>query len=192
MTDTGTVTRDDIKKLCWHLSGWTVEQRDVDALLNAIDGYSGGCGASCASRPGLPGGTGEAVPALTAPAETTAGEVDPQHAYAPETAAQPFRFDGTITVRLVCDAHEPLSTQTATEPDAGPVTEHEPVAHAAPVVPDTTRVCHKRHCEVGTAPQPITEFARNAKGGEERKYVCRTCENKRKREWRTQRRKRAA
>lgn len=59
------VSRADIERMCWVLSGWRVEQRAVDELLAAIDAHiqgaggpqtgvqapCGGCLASCEGEP---------------------------------------------------------------------------------------------------------------------------------------------
>ena len=38
------VSRADVERMCWVLSGWKVEQRAVDELLAAIDAYIRGAG----------------------------------------------------------------------------------------------------------------------------------------------------
>lgn len=191
------VTLADIERLCWRLSGWTVEQESVDRLLTAVTAYAG-----CAAVPGAtgPGGApgrwqgasaGLAVVDETqaavespegapeAPGEPLAGDRAPEGAQEREEGVQRLHLTGTLT--LVCQGACPPVKPAASK-------RRKPRARKAPgagsAVPEDTRACRK--CGVVHA---ITEYTRDTRGLRGRKAVCRECENRRKRDARREARK---
>lgn len=162
----------DIERLCWHLSGWQVDQRSVDALLKAVAAYAGyGPGeesqSSDAAAPTLEGGAGEAVRApepLVAP--TPADDIS-EPVKAPQAAVQRVEVTGTLT--LLCPGlHTP--------PDPARI----PPPRKARIPGDPHE--SQRRCGKCERTLPVEEFARDAKGRNGLRYACRDCENTRKRE----------
>lgn len=153
----------DVEKLCWHLSGWRVEQRDVDALLVAVTAYAASH-AGGAPRAGLEGGAGDA----TTPAEPlSAPPVDPETpepAPGPQTDAQRVHVSGSITV--VCTGHCGQRRRRRTRPT-------EAVRDTAPEGYRICRICGEM--------RELEEFRRDASSPGGRRTGCRDCENARKR-----------
>lgn len=82
------VTLDEIERLCWSLSGWRVEQRDVDALLRAVQTYAGH------------GADGQAVRASQDRSPLSATDEPSGSAIAPQAGVQGIRLDGLYRVTL--------------------------------------------------------------------------------------------
>lgn len=168
------VTLAEIERLCWHLSGWSVDQRSVDELLAAIRLYAHSVvplaeAVATASDP---------VPQepVCAPAST---EPDPEHPEPEREAHSGTRradWKGELTVRVVIGGKSSRR---------GPMT---PLERAANDVSDSKK---RRTCRKCSTDQPLTEFMRNSRMTGHRKTVCRTCENTRKREARAQARAQA-
>jgi hypothetical protein len=98
---------------------------------------------------------------------------------------------GEITLRVVVEPRRPAPVTVTLgapliwtpTPTFGPDTpEQDSPAPEPPTGPGETRVCRREGCEHAGTAQPITEFARNGKNSESRKWACRTCEIKRKRD----------
>lgn len=178
------VSLGDVEQLCWRLSGWQVEQRDVDALLSAVTAY--GEGAS-GLRPGLGGGTGEDTPCETPvsapepPAQ--AAEAVPACVESPQAVAgaQPgvqrielhVRVSGSLTLHAA-DAARPVRSPGALRESTGRFA-------ARPRTP-LDQATGTRRCSKCTKTRPLDMFSRDAKGSGGYRYACRDCENKRKRE----------
>lgn len=171
-----------IERLCWHLSGWQVEQRAVDELLAEVRAYAHGVESSGAGAPLAYGGAGaqeaavRPVESLTAPD----GPVETSKATSgPHMPVQRIHITGTITL---AGPRKRAQSKTAR---AKPRKRQWAVPDPRDLVPEDTRTC--RLC--GTT-HAITDYARDTHGTRGRKSVCRTCENLRKRDAR--RAKRAA
>lgn len=154
----------DVERLCWRLSGWQVEQRDVDTLLAAVTAYAGhgpdaqpqGAGALA-----VDGGAGAAERPAGATQGASASLDASEGGSGPQTGIQRLHVTGTLT--LACTGHQaaPLSGQRKLCPK-----------------------CGNR--------KPIEAFSPDTKGINGRRYACRDCENKRKREGRAARKRKAA
>jgi hypothetical protein len=70
-------TRSDVERLCWHLSGWSVEQRSVNRLMAAIDAYA--AGVPLADAVAEPDGGVQAPAEPSAMLETPAAVIGPQN-----------------------------------------------------------------------------------------------------------------
>lgn len=161
------VTLADVERLCWHLSGWQVDQRDVDQLLAAVQAYVA-TDHSGAAAPLAAGGTGaeETSQGAPEPSPDVSPQGDlPQAVPAPQAGVQRIEVTGTLT--LVC---APAPRQRS-EPRTPLRTTLDGV------VPETVRECRKCH-----STQPIDQFVRDSHGLRGRKRICRMCENKRKRD----------
>jgi hypothetical protein len=152
-----TVTLADIERLCWRLSGWTVDQRSVDDLMTAITRCVGP-ETDQAPRAGLGGGEGEAEPVHERPAEPSAPVDAPEAETAPQTDTQRLHITGEITVvcRHVCERGAVVPRDGETHRDCNG--------------------CGKR--------RPITDFHLKRRGRTTRRRVCRDCEAQRKRDQR--------
>lgn len=155
----------DIERLCWHLSGWQVDQRSVDALLKAVTEYAGygpdepgqdsGAGA-----PWSEGGAGGAVRPAESLSGPSAADDTPEPANGSQNGVQRVEVTGTLT--LVCPGlHMPISV--------GPV-------QAPQLVPEG-----KRRCTRCGGVQDVDQFFRKSSSGDGRRSVCRTCDAARKR-----------
>lgn len=180
----------DIERLCWRLSGWTVEQESVDRLLAAVTAYAGGGSAGVVRRDAADdsGWQGARAPlavldeaqaatrspqgAPGAPEEPCAGDSVPGDPSGPEGGVQRLHLTGTLT--LVCQGACP-PVKPAASKRSKPRARQTPAVDSA--VPEATRTC--RTC---TTVHPITEYPRDSRGLRGRKSVCRECENTRKRE----------
>lgn len=157
------VTLADVERQCWHLSGWQVEQRDVDQLLVTVQAYAGVEGASASVVWPVEGGEdAQDAPVAALDPEVDAG--DAEALPAPQAAVQRVEVVGRLT--LVCECR--------TAPRKEPRTPLRPTLDGA--VPETVREC--RTCE---RTHPISHFSRDSHGRHGRKSVCRDCENLRKR-----------
>jgi hypothetical protein len=177
-----------IERLCWHLSGWNVEQRDVDRLLAEIQVYAAGAGSSGAAAPLASGGEGaEMAPdAPLSAAEAPTGPVEPsgpvEEAQAP---VQHVHVTGTLT--LVCPGGHAPAAQPASHKRQAPRTRRRvPAAQrrrqpASPDTHDPTQPEDYRTCRQCQESKAIGEFVRDVHGRRGRKTVCRDCENTRKR-----------
>lgn len=173
-----TVTLADVERLCWSLSGWKVEQRDVDRLLAAVTAYAGyGPDEAVMDAPAQ-----EPEEAAERPAEPLVADQAPQGT--PDTLSgaqggvQRLHVTGTLT--LVCTgAHPPAAL-----PPRAPSGRFIPLPRAGEVT--GYRVCGKCHQS-----RPVEDFSRDAKGNGGRRYACRDCENTRKRESRRAKRQAA-
>jgi hypothetical protein len=157
------VTLADLERLGWHLSGWSVEQRALDEFLAAVEAYARGeVTRALALRSEK--GPGEAQTPRGPSADLVAVGEATEALAAPQTAAQsiPPRIEVTGTLTLVCSC-------TGTPPVSGEV---------------------KRCAKCGNR-KPVEAFSRDAKGEGGRRYACRDCENRRKRESRLAQRKAA-
>jgi hypothetical protein len=157
------VTLADVERLCWHLSGWSVEQRSLDELLASVEAYARGeVTRALALQPGE--GQGEARTPRGPSAALVIVDEATEALAAPQTATQsiPPRIEVTGTLTLVCSC-------TGTPPASGEV---------------------KRCAKCGNR-KPVEAFSRDAKGEGGRRYACRDCENRRKRESRLAQRKAA-
>jgi hypothetical protein len=168
-----TVTLADIEGLCWRLSGWRVEQRDVDRLLASVRAYAAAPGTEpcpCTVRTYL--APTEPVSALTGPARDTPAPftVAPRLA-ASQAPAEPAR------------CAEPVKDAEA-DPDLprGAIRAPRPMRRAGMGPGRTCRQCKERWA--------LEEYARDIKGVSGRKTVCRACENVRNRERRKEQRAR--
>lgn len=158
-----TVTLADIERLCWKLSGWTVEQRSVDRLLSAVRTYAGygtdaGPHVEGASALAVEGGEGEPETRRGPSADLVLMDDMPQAATGPQTGTQRIELSGSVT--LLCA--RPARKRTWAVP-AGPV-------------PEGSRAC--RTCG---AVHPFEHYGRDAHSPQGRRTACRDCENKRKR-----------
>lgn len=196
MADTAELT--EIERLCWRLTGWKAEPGTVDALLSAISAYVQSNGAPALTPSGLRPCTceeGGEAPAQQ-PAAATVAPADAEPVQEAHTGAQTFPLDGlrTVTFTGTFTLHPltggPVQTP-ASLPEPEPVHERapEPVARVqvqpvAPVTDTPVRICRKDDCHAKGTPQPITEFSRDSKATAGRKWTCRVCDNKRKREGR--------
>lgn len=145
----------DVERLCWRLSGWQVEQRDVDALLAVVQAYARGAGHGALSL-GLEGGAGAAEPpqeALGEPAATGEPSTAPRQ---PQTGTDGPGIEGAyvLTVTRVDRPQPGRRTDTAGGKR-------------------TCRKCKKR--------APLEEFNKDAHSPGGRKTACKSCENERKR-----------
>lgn len=173
----GPVSLADVERLCWHLSGWSVEQRSVDELLTAVQAYAGSTGveSSGAAAPlGVGGAGGPQAPHgpsadLSVTDETQAPPPGPQTGV--QGVVPRLHLTGTLT--LICPGKSGARPRKRAEP-------RTPLKITVDgAVPEDTRTCRK--CR---ASQPIAEFIRDSHGLRGRKTVCRTCENTRKRDTR--------
>jgi hypothetical protein len=177
-----TMTRGDLERLCWHLSGWRLDQRSVDRLLAAIDAYASGAGLS-AEVPSLP--EPEPQEAAQAPEGVRGASADhvvideiPEAVSGPQEGAQGVvpRLHLTGTLTLVCACQSQPDTRKA------PAT-----ARARPKTLATPDDPAARVCRTCMDRQPLSEFFRDPHGPQGHKSVCRTCDNLRKRTARQQR-----
>jgi hypothetical protein len=180
-----TVTLADLERLCWHLSGWSVDQRSVDELLAAVEAYAQGrassAGALVALRgPGTPEGPSEPSAAPSATQETPGPVNGPQEGA--QGATPRLHLTGTLT--LVCEGHGQPAKPKQPKQRTAPV---PPPAGGRPKVLATPGDRDARVCRTCADRQPLTEYARDPHGPKGRKTVCRTCENNRKRAGRQRR-----
>ena len=164
MSETTAVTLADLERLCWRLSGWSVEQESVDRLMAAVEAYASGGRISAdalvaSSGPGAAESPRGPSPDLVVMDETPAPEIGPQRG----VQGFPLSLEITGTLTLVCGCTPP---RPAMRPKA---------VVAGPPSPDV-RTCRKCGDQ-----QAITEFFRDVKGAGGRKSVCRTCEAARRR-----------
>jgi len=177
------MTREGIERLCWRLSGWTVEQRAVDKLLGAVDAYVAGMapqGGALVTEAGesAPEGAREASADLVPADDTPAAEI------APQGGAQRFELVGPVTLVL---CHGQCSAPAAA-PDAvpDPLWQREPhpgrdlTGRFVPQ-PRATVTGIGKECSKCRLVKPLDDFSRDAKGNGGRRYACRDCENQRKR-----------
>lgn len=151
----------DIERLCWHLSGWQVEQRSVDALLKAVAAYAGyGPAEEAVTAPasplGLEGGAGEAVSPAESPVAPPAAAESPEPVNVPQTVTQRIEMTGTLT--LVCPGVCGGARAMVSEAEFG-----------------------VRTCTACGREQPLDQFHRKTKDRPTRRHQCRTCEAARKR-----------
>lgn len=151
----GITTLADVERLCWHLSGWQVDQRDVDALLAAVRAYADGAGHGAPSS-GLEGGAGAAQPSQEASGGGDASGEPSNPSREAQTAAQGEGLEGAyvLTVTRVDRPQPGRRTDTAGGKR-------------------TCRKCGKR--------APLENFNKDAHSPGGRKTACKTCENERKR-----------
>lgn len=169
----------DVERLCWRLSGWRVEQRDVDALLAAVESYARSAGAmareTCevprepgAQAGGPQGAVSEPEPVHERPAEPSVMPEPSQTVNGPQTGVQSRAIAETLsldegayvlTVTRVAKPVPPVRTPSRPDPSPG------------------TRTCRK--CGIT---YPLEKFSRDktSKGG--RKTACTLCENIRRRD----------
>lgn len=161
----------DVEQLCWRLSGWKVEQRDVDRLLTAVRGYAGteNGGAPAVCSGGCAGAPERAVESPEPPPAPVESPTAPTEALA---AVQHVHVTGTLTLAW------PPGWPPAPQAPALRTPQRRP---ERPVVMDGTKHCHK--CE---RTLPVERFARDKKGHGGRRARCRDCESQRKRDARVQ------
>lgn len=169
----------DVERLCWHLSGWQVEQRDVDRLLAAVQAYAQG-----AEAPAVP-----AVLAVEEQAPADGAERPAEGTTPPDAAEEVYEVTGgalTPVQRVHVTGALTLVCSGGCTPPKKVTKKSRPVADD-PAVPEDWRQCRK----CGGA-QPIDHFVRDTHGPRGRKNVCRDCENLRKRNARRARKQAAA
>lgn len=153
-------TRADVERLCWMLSGWRVEQRDVDRLLEAVDAYASGAVLPQSAQE-ADGGT-ESASEASEPVPVT---VEPSTALnVPQTAVQDAGGIEGAYVLTVTRVQRP-------EPGKRPL----PTPRADLTEPE--RTCRK--CGVT---YPIENFNRDCHSRGGRKTACKPCENTRRRD----------
>jgi len=171
----------DVERLCWHLSGWQVEQRDVDQLLAVVQAY--GSGGGSAAAPQLAGGglEGAEPPAedLRAP---SASEEAPTPLAGPQAPVQRVEVTGTLTLK--CSGACGRSRRAARKAAGRPLRVPSPPAIAIPETVRTCRACGRT--------QPIDVYGRDAHGLRGRRSCCQDCENARKRDMRRDKSRTAA
>lgn len=151
------VTLADIERLCWHLSGWSVQQQDVDRLLAAIEAYVQGIGAD------IP------APDEPAPAVQTDDASEDSTPQVQVPAADAVHWRGELTVRLVMPRAR------------APKGERVPMTEAERAMGDMRDAGRRRVCRKCRTEQALTEFVRESRFDDRRKWACRTCERARKR-----------
>lgn len=151
------VSRGDIERLCWRLSGWRVDQASVDRLLLAVDAYVAHAPLPAEARPDVPA---QSPPLAAQEAVTPPAVPEPVQAVAePPAAVQSIEGAYVLTVSRI-DRPEPPQ---------------KPVPRADREEP--MRKCRK----CGTV-YPIQMYNRDPYGRGGRKTACGPCENKRKRD----------
>jgi hypothetical protein len=171
----------DVERLCWSLSGWQVEQRDVDRLLDAVRLYAGSSGAA-APLVVEGGGAEKAADGPSEPLAPPVGTPEPPDP-TEEAQASVQRLHVTGTITLVCTD----TCHRLTRGRAAPAKPRKSRPVHDPSVPEETRAC--RLC--GDV-QSIAAYHVDSHGLRGRKSVCQACENKRKRDARAARREAAA
>lgn len=161
------VTLDDVERLCWTLSGWQVEQRDVDRLLVSVQAYADAAtGSSGAAAPLVVEGDGaqEATDGPVQPLTPPAGTPEPpEPSQKAQGAVQRIHLTGRLT--LICPGVH----------DAPPCLRE----HVVPTGPDPEGT---RRCRACGRVQDLAEFSRDSHGREGRRSTCRECNNLRKRD----------
>lgn len=150
-------TLGDIERLCWTLSGWQVDQRDVDRLLSAVQAYAAAGAAEVSGS--------AAVCPQEASAQPPVADESVQVVADAHRGAQTILIDGACVLTLTPLTRTPL---VVTPPRNRPQTTY--------TVPAADLYEPRRTCRTCARTKDIQDFNRDHHSPGGRKSQCRDCE----------------